>query len=193
MWRTAARSCPRYSRSARTSASSASIKALVENGHLQLDLFDERNLLEFSAPEYPGERLVACRNPALATLRAHTREALLASTERTLERIKVRVDAGRLAGQDNIGVRVGRVVNQYKVAKHFTLTIGDDAFTFERQQTRIAAEAALDGIYIIRTSVSADAMDAADCVRHYKALRNVERAFRTFEGVDPKVRPIHHR
>ena len=176
-----------------TALKSASITALVEDGQLQLDLFDERNLLEFTSPEYPGERLVACRNPALAKLRAHKREALLASTERTLEQIKVRVDAGRLAGQDNIGVRVGRVVNQYKVAKHFALTIGDDAFTFERQQTRIAAEAALDGIYIIRTSVSADAMDAADCVRHYKALSNVERAFRTFKGVDLKVRPIHHR
>ncbi len=176
-----------------TALKSASIKALIEDGQLQLDLFDERNLLEFTSPEYPGERLVACRNPQLARLRAHKREALLLATERTLDTIKVRVDAGRLAGQDKIGVCVGRVVNQYKVAKHFALTIGDAAFTFERKQTVIAAEAALDGLYIIRTSVSTDAMDAAACVRSYKALSNVERAFRTLKGVDLKVRPIHHR
>ena len=176
-----------------TALKSASIKALVEDGHLQLDLFDERNLLEFSSPEYPGERLVACRNPQLAKLRAHKREALLSSTERTLEQIKIRVTAGRLAGQDAIGLSVGRVVNQYKVAKHFALTIGDDAFTFARKPTSIAAEAALDGLYIIRTSVRAEAMDAADCVRNYKALSHVERAFRTLKGVDLKVRPIHHR
>ena len=176
-----------------TALRSASIKALVEDGQLQLDLFDERNLLEFGSPEYPGERLVACRNPPLARLRAHKREALLLATERTLEKIKGRVDAGTLTGQDAIGLRVGRVVNQYKVAKHFALAIGDDAFTFERRQTGIAAEAALDGLYIIRTSVGADAMDAAACVRNYKALSNVERAFRTLKGVDLKVRPIHHR
>ncbi len=176
-----------------TALKSASIKALVEDGHLQFDLFDERNLLEFSAPDYPGERLVACRNPQLAKLRAHMREALLSSTEHFLEQIKVRVTAGRLAGQDAIGLSVGRVVNQYKVAKHFALTIGDDAFTFARKPTRIAAEAALDGLHIIRTSVRAEAMDAAECVRNYKALSHVERAFRTLKGVDLKVRPIHHR
>ena len=176
-----------------TALKSASIKALVEDGHLQLDLFDERNLLEFSSPEYPGERLVACRNPQLAKLRTHKREALLSSTERTLEQIKIRVTAGRLAGQDAIGLSVGRVVNQYKVGKHFALTIRDDAFTFARKPTRIAAEAMLDGLYIIRTSVSAEAMDAAQCVRNYKALSNVERVFRTLKGVDLKVRPIHHR
>ena len=176
-----------------TALKSASIKALVEDGQLQLDLFDERNLLEFTSPEYPGERLVACRNPSLGKRRAHTRESLLAATERTLEQIKARVDAGKLAGQDTIGLRVGRVVNQYQVAKHFALTIGDAAFTFARNPSSIAAEAALDGLYIIRTSVSADAMDAAECVRHYKALSTVERAFRTLKGVDLKVRPIHHR
>ena len=176
-----------------TALKSASIKALVEEGHLQLDLFDERNLLEFMSPEYPGERLVACRNPALAASRAHTREDLLTATERTLAKIKARVDAGRLTGQDAIGLRVGRIVNQYKVAKHVALTIGDDTFTFERRPDRMAAEAALDGLYIIRTSVSAEAMDAAACVRSYKALSNVERVFRTFKGVDLKVRPIHHR
>ena len=176
-----------------TALKSASIKALVEDGQLQLDLFDERNLLEFTSSEYPGERLVACRNPPLARSRAHKREALLLATERSLKKITVRVTAGTLAGQDAIGLRVGRVVNQYKVAKHFALTISDDAFKFERTQTSIAAEAALDGLYIIRTSVSAEAMDAATCVRNYKALSTVERAFRTLKGVDLKVRPIHHR
>ncbi|HWY73878.1 MAG TPA: IS1634 family transposase [Burkholderiaceae bacterium] len=171
----------------------ASIRALVEQGHLQLGLFDERNLLELSSPDYPGERLVACRNPQLAALRTHKREDLLASTERNLDRIKARVEAGKLAGADEIGLRVGKVVNQYKVGKHFELAIGESSFTFARNRRRIAAEAALDGIYIIRTSVSAAQMDAPDCVRNYKALANVERAFRSLKTIDLKVRPIHHR
>jgi transposase len=171
----------------------ASIRALVEQGQLQLGLFDERNLLEISSPEYPGERLVACRNPQLAKLRMHKREDLLASTELNLDRIKARVDAGKLAGADQIGLRVGKVVNQYKVGKHFELDIGESSFTFARKRDSIAAEAALDGIYIIRTSVSAAQMDAPDCVRNYKALANVERAFRSLKTIDLKVRPIHHR
>jgi len=176
-----------------TALKSASIRALVEQGQLQLDLFDEVNLVELSSPEYPGERLVACRNPELARLRAHKREDLLAATERNLDKIKARVDAGKLAGSDKIGVRVGKVVNQYKVAKHFELTIGDNSFTFVRKLEAIAAEAALDGIYIIRTSLSSTQMDAPECVRNYKALANVERAFRSLKTVDLKVRPIHHR
>jgi hypothetical protein len=172
---------------------SASIRALVEQGELQLGLFDERNLLELTSPEYPGERLVACRNRELATLRAHKREALLAATEKSLQAIQARVDAGKLTGADAIGLRVGKVVNQYKVAKHFALSIGEKSFSFARKREAIAAEAALDGIYIIRTSVSAQALDAAQCVRHYKALANVERAFRSLKTVDLKVRPIHHR
>jgi transposase len=176
-----------------TALKSASIRALIEQGQLQLGLFDERNLLEFSSPDYPDERLVACRNPELAKLRAHKREELLAATEKNLAPIKARVDTGKLAGQDTIGVRVGKVINQYKVAKHFTLTIGATAFTFERQAQSIAAEAALDGIYIIRTSVNTAQMDAATCVRNYKALANVERAFRSLKTIDLKVRPIHHR
>jgi transposase len=176
-----------------TALRSASIRALVEQGQLQLGLFDERNLLELEAPEYPGERLVACRNPELAKLRTHTREDLLASTERNLEKIKTRVDAGKLTGADAIGVRVGKVINQYKVGKHFELTIGETNFTYTRKARSIAAEAALDGIYIIRTSVPAARMDAPDCVRNYKALANVERAFRSLKTVDLKVRPIHHR
>jgi transposase len=176
-----------------TALKSASIRALLEQGHLQLGLFDERNLFELTSPEYPGERLVACRNPQLAALRAHKREALLRATEENLRKIQARVDAGKLAGADAIGLRVGRVINQYKVAKHFALEIGDRAFTFARQIDRIAAEAALDGVYIIRTSLPSTRMDAADCVRSYKALANVERAFRCLKTVDLKVRPIHHR
>ena len=156
-------------------------------------MFDDRNLLELSSPDYPGERLVACRNPQLAALRAHKREALLAATERNLALIKVRVDATKLAGAAAIGLRVGKVVNQYKVAKHFELTIGEAAFSFQRKRDSIAAEATLDGIYIIRTSVAAAKMDAADCVRNYKSLANVERAFRSLKTIDLKVRPIHHR
>jgi transposase len=176
-----------------TALKSVSIRALIEQGHMQLDLFDQRNLLELSSPDYPGERLVACRNPQLAKLRTHKREELLAATERNLDKIKARVDAGKLAGCDEIGLRVGKVINQYKMAKHFELAIGDNTFTFARKREGIAAEAALDGIYIIRTSVPAAQMDAPQCVRNYKALANVERAFRSLKTIDLKVRPIHHR
>ena len=176
-----------------TALKSVSIRALVEQQHLQPDLFDERNLLELRSPDYPGERLLACRNVELAKLRAHKREALLAATEVNLAKVKVRVDAARLAGKDKIGLQVGKIVNQYKVAKHVELNIGEASFSFERKHESIAAEALLDGIYIIRTSVSADKMNAAACVRNYKSLAMVERAFRSFKGVDLKVRPIHHR
>jgi transposase len=176
-----------------TALKSASIRALVEQGHLQLGLFDERNLFELTSPQYPGERLLACRNPQLAALRAHKREELLRATEENLRKIQTRVDAGKLAGADEIGLRVGRVINQYKVAKHFALAIGASSFTFARKVDSIAAEAALDGVYIIRTSLRSAQMDSADCVRNYKALANVERAFRCLKTVDLKVRPIHHR
>jgi transposase len=176
-----------------TALKSVSIRALVEQGQLQLGLFDERNLVELSSPEYPGERLVACRNPELAKLRAHKRAELLAATEAKLDKIKARVDAGKLVGSDEIGLRVGKVINQYKVAKHFELSIDDNAFTFARKLHAIAAEAALDGIYIIRTTLPAAQMDAPSCVRNYKSLAQVERAFRSLKTVDLKVRPIHHR
>ncbi len=181
-----------------TALRSVSIRVLVEQGHLQLGLFDERNLIELSSPDYPGERLLACRNPELARLRAHKREQLLCATELNLTKIKARVEAtklrgrAKLRGRDKIGLRVGKVVNQYKVAKHFELTIGDNAFSFARKHEHIAAEALLDGIYIVRTSVSAAQMDSAQCVRNYKSLANVERAFRSLKTVDLKVRPIHH-
>ena len=176
-----------------TALKNVSIRSLVEQGQLQLGLFDERNLIEIASPQYPGERLVACRNPQLAALRAHKREELLTATEKNLAAIKERVSAGRLQGADAIGLRVGKVVNQYKVAKHFELRITDASFSFVRKHEAIVAEAALDGIYIIRTSVEATRMEAAECVRNYKALANVERAFRSLKTVDLKVRPIHHR
>ena len=176
-----------------TALKHVSIRALVEQGNLQLGLFDERNLLELSSPDYPGERLVACRNPQLAKLRTHKREELLAATEASLGKIKARVDAGKLVGQDAIGLRVGKVIDQYKMAKHFELAIGDTTFSFSRKSAAIATEAALDGVYIIRTSVPAVQMDSADCVRNYKSLANVERAFRSLKTIDLKVRPIHHR
>lgn len=176
-----------------TALKSASIRALVEQGAVQLDLFDERNLFELTHPDYPGERLVACRNPALAKLRAHKREALLQATERNLEKVRASVAAGRLRGADRIGVRVGKVLNQYKVGKHFVLDITAKRFTFERNPERIAAEGALDGVYVIRTSVSAAEMDNAQCVRHYKELSQVERGFRSLKSIDLHVRPIHHR
>lgn len=176
-----------------TALKSGAIRTLIDQGQLQLDLFDERNLFEFSHPDYPGERLVACRNPELAALRAHKREALLQATEKNLAKVRAMVQTGRLRGQDKIGVRVGRVINQYKVAKHFTLAIEDQAFAFTRKSESIAAEAVLDGLYVIRTSVPAQTMDSADCVRHYKSLARVERAFRTLKSVDLRIRPIHHR
>ena len=176
-----------------TALKSSSIRALVEQGRLQMGLFDERNLLELNSPDYPGERLMACRNEVLARLRAHKREALLAATERNLVKIKARVDAGKLAGRDAIGLRLGKIINQYKVAKHFELTLAQAALSWARKHDSLASEAALDGVYIVRTSVPATQMDAPECVRSYKSLANVERAFRSIKTIDLKVRPIHHR
>ena len=176
-----------------TALRSVSIRALVEQGHLQLDLFDQTNLIEISSPDFPGERLVACRNPQLAKSRAHKREDLLAATELNLAKVKARVDAGKLGGADAIGLAAGKIINQYKVAKHFDLVIEEKRFTYLRKPDSIAAEAALDGLYIIRTSVPVEQMDAPQTVRGYKLLTQVERAFRTIKTVDLKVRPIHHR
>ncbi|MEI7539045.1 MAG: IS1634 family transposase, partial [Comamonadaceae bacterium] len=128
-----------------TALKSVSIRVLIEQGQLQLGLFDDRNLIELISPDYPGERLVACRNPELARLRAHKREALLCATEGNLAKIKAQVEATKLKGRDKIGVRVGKVIDQYKMAKHFELTIEDNSFTFARKIEHIAAEAALDG------------------------------------------------
>ena len=175
-----------------TALKSAQIRALVQGGALQLGLFDERNLVEFAHPDYPNERLMACRNADLGRLRAHKREALLVATEKELEKVRSRIEKGSLAGQDKIGVRVGKVVNKYKVAKLFALTIEESRFEFKRLTEQIAAEAALDGIYIIRTSVPKKHMDSAEAVRSYKALAEVERAFRSMKTIDLHIRPIHH-
>ncbi|MGH8208645.1 MAG: IS1634 family transposase [Steroidobacteraceae bacterium] len=176
-----------------TALKSTQIRALVQGEALQLGLFDERHLFELSHEDYPGERLIACRNPELGKLRGYKRQALLEATKKELEKIKTSVESGRLAGRDTIGVRVGRVLNKYKVAKHFELTIEDNAFTFSLRAEQIAAEAALDGVYVIRTSVPKAQMSAADTVRNYKALCEVERAFRSMKSMDLKIRPIHHR
>jgi hypothetical protein len=175
-----------------TALRSEAIRALVEHGHVQLGLFDERNLFELLHPDYPGERLVACRNPELAKLRAHKRDSLLDATTRELEKVRGRVERGRLKGAGAIGVRVGKVVNRYKVAKHFELEIRDDGFAYRRRSEAIEAEAALDGLYVIRTSLPAERLEAADVVRSYKSLSDVERAFRCLKTVDLKVRPIFH-
>jgi transposase len=175
-----------------TALKSTQIRSLVEGETLQLGLFDERNLVELSHPDYPGERLIACRNPELAKRRGHKRRALLDATQRELEKVRTQVARGKLKAEADIGVRVGRVLNKYKVGKHFTLEITEKRFDFHLLDDQIAAEAALDGIYVIRTCVPKKQMSAADTVRNYKALADVERAFRCLKTVDLKVRPIHH-
>jgi transposase len=175
-----------------TALKTGQIRALVEAGQLQLGLFDEKNLFELSHPDFPSERLIACRNPELAKLRSYKRQSLLEATEKELEKVKGMVERGRLSGRDAIGVRVGKVINKYKVAKHFALDIEEHRFGFHRLEDNIASEAALDGIYVIRTSVAKKQMTAADCVRNYKSLAEVERAFRSLKTIDLKIRPIHH-
>ncbi len=169
------------------------IKALAaEDGPLQMSLFDTQDLAEITHPDYPGERLIACRNPALATQRAAKRESMLAATEALLDTITTRVREGRLAGADAIGVAVGKVINRYKMAKHLTWQITDTTLSYRRDQAGIAAEAALDGIYVIRTSVPATHLDAPATVEAYKALAHVERDFRNIKTDDLDLRPIHH-
>lgn len=169
------------------------IRKLLANGTIQRDLFDEHNLFSFIHPDFPGERLIACRNPALAIRRSQKRQSMLEATVKALEIVRGMVGRGRLRTQDAIGVRVGKVVNRFKMAKHITLDIDEGRFSFAIDQDSVAAEAALDGLYVIRSSVSAQRMDDAQTVRHYKSLSQVERAFRTFKSLDLQVRPIHHR
>lgn len=176
-----------------TALKSGQIRTLIEGEALQLGLFDEHSLFELHHPDYPGERLIACRNPELARRRAHKRQALLEATAVELEKVRARVARGALKGAAAIGVRVGRVLNKYKVGKHFALEITAAHFAFRRLEEEIAAEASLDGVYVIRTSVPKRELSAADAVRSYKALAQVERAFRSLKTVDLKVRPIHHR
>ena len=176
-----------------TALKSASIRQLLTDGPLQLGLFDDRDLCALTSPAYPGERLIACRNPDLAARRTHKREALLAATEAELATVDRMIARGRLRDRAAIGVRVGRVINKYKVAKHFALTISAGRFTYTRKPASIATEAALDGIYVIRTNLPRARMDDAETVRTYKALSQVERAFRCLKTIDLHVRPIHHR
>jgi hypothetical protein len=164
----------------------------AESGPLQLSLFDQQHLAEITHPDYPGERLIVCRNPALAAERARKRAALLAATETQLTTVAAAVHAGRLVDPAKIGVRVGKVVGKHKMAKHFRLDIGPGRLAFTRDAEAIAAEAALDGIYVLRTSVGSDTLDAADVVRAYKNLVHVERDFRSLKTVDLDLRPVYH-
>ncbi|MBA2460285.1 MAG: IS1634 family transposase [Actinobacteria bacterium] len=180
-----------------TALTAPQVKRLARQGHLQLSLFDERNLAEISSLDFPGERLVVCRNPHVAAERRRTREELLAATERLLAKVKTSVDSARGRLHDKpaglIGERVGRDVNHYKVAKHFQLTIADGRFAYARKAEQIAAEAALDGFYVLRTSLGED-VSAQAVVRAYKQLATVERAFRAMKAPDLlALRPIHHR
>ena len=170
------------------------IRVLVNDGALQLSLFDEQNLFEITHPDYPGERLVCCHNPALADERARKRDELLAATETQLQTIAAATRRQRrpLRGIDTIALRVGKVRNKFKMAKHFHLDITDEAFTFTRNQERIAAEAALDGIYVLRTSLPTQTLQRDDVVLRYKDLADVERFFRTL-NTELDVRPIRHR
>ena len=168
------------------------VRRLVEAGDLQLGLFDETNLAEITSPEFPGERLVVCRNPALAAERARKREALLVDTETLLAAVARLVSRGRLRSAAAIGLRAGRAVDQKKMAKHFELDIGDGQFAYRRKADAIAAEAALDGLYVVRTSVRPERLDTAAVVETYKRLAVVERDFRMLKGDDLAVRPIFH-
>ncbi len=177
-----------------TALRSPAIRNLVDEKAFTPSLFEERDLAEISSESYPGERLVVCRNPLLAEDRARKREELLQATEKDLAKIQAATTrkARRLQGKDAIGLRVGKVLGRHKVGKHFKLVIGNDSFTFSRRTDKIAAEAALDGFYVLRTSLKKSVMDEQDVVRAYKGLAKAERAFRSLKTVDLKVRPIYH-
>ena len=177
-----------------TALRAPAIKALLASGALQLSLFDQRDMASITAPEFPGERLVVCRNPDLAAQRCRKRAELLAATEGDLTRIQAAVTRRRdpLRGTAEIALAVGAVINRHKMAKHFALDISDTSFSFARKDTEIAAEAATDGIYVVRTSLPAESFDDATTVRSYKSLALVERAFRCIKTVDLQVRPVYH-
>ena len=178
-----------------TALRAPAIDKLMKEEAIQLSFFDEKDLAEITHPDYPGERLIVCRNPLLAAERGRKREELLQATERELEKIRKATQRkrNRLSGKDQIGLRVGKHINRYKMRKHFRLKISDDSFDFERDTERIENEIALDGIYVIRTSVSAETLNDERTVATYKRLSTVERAFRSLKTVDLKIRPIHHR
>lgn len=171
------------------------ISKLVASGAIQLGVFDKRDMAEITHPDYPDERLIVCRNPSLAFDRAKTREALLNRTERDLEKVKLATSRPkrRLKGKDKIALRVGKVIGKFKMAKHFVITIEEESFSYERDLASIAEEAALDGIYVLRTSVPKEVLDTSETVGAYKSLSQVERAFRSLKSIDLKIRPIHHR
>ena len=177
-----------------TALRAPAIKALRDAGALQMSLFDERDMAAITAPDFPGERLIVCRNRGLGAERARKREDLLLATERDLARIAAAVarKSQPLRGQAEIGIAVGAVIDQHKMAKHFALAITDTCFTFTRKADEITAEAALDGIYIVRTSLPATALDDTATVRNYKSLSLVERAFRCLKTVDLQIRPVYH-
>ncbi|MBW2030108.1 MAG: IS1634 family transposase [Deltaproteobacteria bacterium] len=178
-----------------TALRASQIRKLVESGSLQLSLFDEKDLAEITDPAYPAERLVVCRNPILAEERARKRRELLEATERELEKIvqATKREKRPLKGKDKIALRVGKVINEFKVGKHFHLSIGEESFSYKRKERNIAREEVLDGIYVIRTSLSSEKLTSEATVAAYKQLSLVEQAFRCFKSIDLKVRPIHHR
>jgi transposase len=174
-----------------TALKAPQVQRLARTGVLQLSLFDQQNLAEITSEDYRGERLVVCRTPLVAVERARKREDLLQATERALSEITARVEGGTLHGTAQIGLAAGAIWNRWKVKKHFQVQITDSTFTYERKHQQITAEAVLDGIYVLRTSVSADTLPTAEVVRSYKQLKEVERAFRTLKG-PLELRPIHH-
>jgi transposase len=178
-----------------TALRAPAIRKLADEGALQLSLFDDRDLAEIASPDYPGERLIVCRNPLLAEERARKRRELLELTENKLAPIQARVRRAKraLRGKDKIALAVGAVINARKMAKHFAITITEDDFAFERKSAQIEAEAALDGLYVLRTNLAPQALDDTSTVRAYKQLATVEHAFRSLKTVDLEVRPIHHR
>ena len=175
-----------------TALKSGAIRTLVDAGAIQMDLFDERNLFEFSHDDFPDERLIACRNPQLAKLRAEKRRSMLEATRKELETVQRMVENGRLKDADKIGVRVGKVINKYKMSKHFVLDIQDSHFAFDIDAQKVRDEATLDGLYVIRTPLPREQVKSDDAVRHYKGLSHVEAAFRNLKSDDIQIRPIYH-
>ena len=176
-----------------TALRAPAIAALAsDGGPLQMSLLDTQNFAEITSPDYPGERLVCCHNPVLAEERARKRKALLAATENDLTKIQASVQAGRLKDPDKIGIKVGKAINKRKVGKHFICEITGTSFTFRRNEDKITAEAAFDGIYVIRTSVTGETLDSAGVVTAYKNLKYVERDFRITKTDDLDLRPIYH-
>lgn len=178
-----------------TALRAPAIQKLVDGQALQLSLFDKKDLAEITSPDFPGERLVACRNPLLAAERARKRSELLAATEKELAKVAKATSRTKnpLRGKAEIGLRVGKVLGRFKMGKHFRLTIEEKSFTYRRNEESISRESALDGVYVLRTRLPSDEMNTEEVVRTYKSLSTVERAFRSMKSVDLKIRPIHHR